>query len=135
MRRVVPVPLRGGSWLRLECGHQAEHAAPVDGELVDCPGCDRRRRPPGLRVARRTPIFTAATTPPALRRAHRTSVWAELVVVAGEVVFRDEDGLHPWCTTATTGDTVTIVPGRPHSVTPSADAELYVRFYEQGVGP
>lgn len=134
-RRVVSVPMWTGSWLRLECGHQPERAAAVDGDIVDCPSCDRRRLPRSLPVARRTPIFTSATMPAGLRSAHRSAVWAQLVVTAGAVEFHDEDPLHPWSTQASTGDTVTIVPDRPHSITPSPDGEFYVRFYQPVLAP
>lgn len=132
---MVSVPVARGSWLQLECGHQPDRADAGEGEVVDCGACDGRRLPRGLRVARRSPVFDATTLPAALRRAHRTTVWAELVVMAGAVEFRDEDPLNPWSTTATTGSTVTIVPDRPHSVTPSPDAELFVRFYQPVVSP
>lgn len=134
-RHVVAVPVGRASWLRLECGHQPERGADMDGDIVDCPSCDRRRLPRGLRVARRTPSFTSATMPAGLRRAHRTSVWAELVVTAGVVELREEQPLHPWSTTASTGGTVTIVPDRPHSVSPSSGAEFHARFYEPVQAP
>jgi tellurite resistance-related uncharacterized protein len=129
-RRVVSVPMWTGSWLRLECGHEPEQAAVVDGDVVDCPSCDRRRLPAGLRLARQTPIFTAATTPAGLRRTHRTTVWAELVVTAGVVELHEDDLLDPWPTMLTAGSRVTLVPDRTHSVTPSPEGEFYVRFYE-----
>lgn len=93
-----------------------------------------RGRPEGLRVARCTPRFTAASTPPALRAEHRTTTWAELVVVAGVVEFREDRAGGPWSTSLRAGDTLAIVPGRPHSVSPSPDAEFYVRFYEPAGG-
>ena len=126
----MSVPMRTGSWLRLECGHKPEQAAVADGDVVDCPGCDRRRLPPGLRAARDTPIFTSATTPAGLRRAHRTAVWAELVVTAGEVDLEDEDFRQSSSTRISSGSRITLVPGRAHSVTPSPDGRFYVRFYE-----
>jgi tellurite resistance-related uncharacterized protein len=75
-------------------------------------------------------MFTSATAPTGLRRAHRTTVWAELVVTSGVVEFHDEDPLQPSSTRATAGCTVTIVPERPHSIAPSPDAAFYLRFYE-----
>jgi len=36
---------------------------------------------------RRTPAFTAESMPPALAKDHRTTVWAELVVEEGTVLF------------------------------------------------
>ena len=136
-RRVVSVPVAGGNWLRLECGHQQEQAVGA-GDLVDCGGCDRGRPPPGLRVARRTPVFTCATTPAGLRSSHRTTVWAQLVVMAGTLDFHDEHPPAGWSRRATIGDTVTLVPDRPHSITPSSDAEFFIRFYHPvlpGSGP
>ncbi|MEL6981654.1 MAG: DUF1971 domain-containing protein [Actinomycetota bacterium] len=82
--------------------------------------------PAGLVPGRRTPDFTADTVPPALLRDHRTTVWARLEVAAGTVEFAD-DGGQP--VTATPAQAVVIVPGRPHRVTPSADAVFAVQFF------
>lgn len=78
-------------------------------------------------TGRRTPTFTAMTTPAGLLRDHLTTAWAELVVLAGSVVFVEETSRR---TVAKPGCHVTIVPGVRHRVEPAADAEFYVQFYE-----
>ena len=77
---------------------------------------------------RRTPTFTAATTPAGLLRDHLTTAWAELVVLAGSVLFVDETSQR---IVATPGRRVTIVPGTRHHVEPAPGAEFYVQFYER----
>ena len=77
---------------------------------------------------RRTRTFTAATMPAGLSRAHLTTVWAELVVLAGSVLFVEEDAQRR--IQAGPGDRVLIVPGAYHHVEPSEDAEFYVEFYD-----
>ena len=73
---------------------------------------------------RRTPTFTAATTPAGLLRDHLTTAWAELVALAGSVLFVDETSRR---IVATPGHRVTIVPGTRHHVQPAEDAEFYER--------
>ena len=77
---------------------------------------------------RRTPTFTAESMPPALANDHRTTVWAELVVLEGTVLFVDESSRN---VTAATGGRVVIVPDTYHHIEPSDDAQFYVQFYEQ----
>ena len=79
---------------------------------------------------RRTRTFTAATMPAGLSRAHVSTVWAELVVLAGSVLFVEEEAQRR--TRARPGDRVLIVPGTHHHVEPSPDAEFYVQFYDHG---
>ncbi|MDE0652619.1 MAG: DUF1971 domain-containing protein [bacterium] len=79
---------------------------------------------------RRTPTFTAETMPAGLSRAHVTKVWAELVVLAGSVLFVDESSRRR--IDAAPGDRVLIVPGAYHHVEPSEDAEFFVQFYDHG---
>ena len=77
---------------------------------------------------RRTPTFSLDTVPAALTKAHDTTTWAELVVLAGSVLFVDET---PRRIVATAGSRVPIVPRVRHHVEPDASAEFYVQFYEQ----
>ncbi len=84
--------------------------------------------PPTAAPRRRTRAFTAATMPAGLSRAHVTTVWAELVVLAGSVLFVEEDARRR--IRARPGDRVLIVPGTYHHVEPSEDAEFYVQFYD-----
>lgn len=76
---------------------------------------------------RRTPTFTATSTPVGLLRDHRTTTWAELVVLAGSVLFVDETSQR---IVATPGHRVAIVPGARHHVQPADGAEFYVQFYD-----
>jgi hemoglobin len=89
---------------------------------------------PGRLVeARRTPLFGATTLPDALTRAHRTTVWAEIRVQAGNVRFVDLEGDEPRDERLGEGDSAVIVPGVEHQVEPSTDARFYVQFFrEQG---
>lgn len=92
-----------------------------------------RQIPEGATPGRRTPTFTAESMPAGLSRAHVAAVWAELVVISGSVLFVEEDARRR--VEAGPGDRVVIVPGVPHHVEPSADAEFYVQFYGQASDP
>ena len=76
---------------------------------------------------RRTPNFSLDSVPAALTKAHVTTIWAELVVLAGSVLFADETQRR---IVAVAGSRVPIVPGVHHHVEPDASAEFYVQFYE-----
>jgi len=84
--------------------------------------------PAGSTPGRSTPLFTDQTVPPALRSAHHTTVWAELVVEHGEVIFVEEDP--PWRVSVTAGSAQPIVPNRKHHVEPEHGARFRVQFYE-----
>ncbi|NNE72225.1 MAG: DUF1971 domain-containing protein [Acidimicrobiales bacterium] len=92
------------------------------------PADPERQLPAGLVTGRITPTFTAQSVPAALRRAHHTTVWAELVVQAGSVDFVEEDT--GWHTTVTAGHRQVIVPNRRHHIEPSEDATFAVQFYD-----
>ncbi len=78
-------------------------------------------------LGRRTPIFTAESMPAALAKDHCTTVWAELVVLDGTVLFVDDKSRN---VTATAGSRVLIVPDVYHRIAPSDDARFYVQFYQ-----
>ena len=80
---------------------------------------------------RRTPSFTAASMPPALGRAHLTSVWAELVVEEGSVLFADEN---PRRVAVPAGSRIVIVPQVSHHIEPADDAVFHVQFYKSENG-
>ena len=86
-----------------------------------------RLLPNGLQPGRTTPSFTRDTVPAALRSAHHTTVWAELMVEQGAVLFVEEDP--SWQTQVTAGHSQVIVPNRKHHVEPAADAVFHVQFY------
>ena len=56
-----------------------------------CESDDRPRIPATAVKGRRTPTFSLDTVPAALTRAHVTTTWAELVVLAGSVPLRRRD--------------------------------------------
>ena len=87
-----------------------------------------RKLPPNSRPARRTPTFDQQSVPPALLGHHHTTVWAELVVEAGQVAFEEEEPR--WRTMVATGERQAIVPNRRHHIEPSHDAVFYVQFYD-----
>ena len=65
--------------------------------------------------------------PPALAKDHRTTVWAELVVLEGTVVFVDGTSRN----VIAAGGRVVIVPDTCHHIEPSDDSQFYVQFYER----
>lgn len=77
--------------------------------------------------ARKTPTFTRSSVPAGLLAAHQTSVWAELIVVAGMVVFVDE--VSGASVPIPAGEKRVIVPRQRHHVEPDASAEFFVQFY------
>lgn len=87
-----------------------------------------RMLPTGLTPGRSTPSFTDNTVPTALRNAHHTTVWAELIVEQGTVVFVEEDPR--WQAVVTGGSSQTIVPNRKHHVEPESGAVFRVQFYD-----
>jgi len=95
-----------------------------------------RSLPDGLVVARTTPTWTCDSVPPALLGDHHTSVWAELVVETGTVIFREiadsGDGPPVLGEAIATPDTrIVIVPDRKHRIEPSDDARFRVVFYAE----
>lgn len=89
---------------------------------------NRRSLPHGVVEGRRTPTFDESSTPPALRSAHHTTVWAELVVEAGEVVFVEEASGEE--TTVPAGSRHVIVPGERHAVRLRPGARFHVQFWD-----
>ena len=86
--------------------------------------------PESTTPGRRTPTFTPDTVPAALLGLHHTTVWAELLVEAGSVEFREAQAGGDWVATARPGEPVVIVPERRHRVVPSEDARFHVRFHD-----
>lgn len=87
-----------------------------------------RQLPADATPARTTPSFTSETVPKALCNAHHATVWAELVVEHGAVLFIEEDP--PWRTRITAGSRQVIVPIRTHHVDPEIDSVFHVQFYD-----
>ncbi len=87
--------------------------------------------PVQLVEARRTPLFDFATLPDALANSHRTTVWGELRVEAGNVRYVDLEGAAPRDESLDAGEAAVIVPGIEHHVVPSTDARFYVQFFRE----
>lgn len=87
-----------------------------------------RALPPGVTAARATPSLTVETVPPALRNAHHTTVWAELVAERGAVLFIEEEP--HWQVRVVAGASQAIAPNRKHHVEPEPDAEFHVQFFD-----
>lgn len=87
-----------------------------------------RTWPDDLIAYKRTPLFTEATVPAGLLRAHETKagVWARLHVLEGALRFRDlvggeerllSPGIHPL-----------VFPASPHEVEPDGMVRFFVEF-------
>lgn len=95
--------------------------------------------PPGVRLTRTTPEFTADSVPAGLLAAHRVAddVWGLLRVLAGTVVFvleEDGDGAAGEletgeAVTVEAGETQLIEPGVLHHVELGDGARFVVEFY------
>jgi hemoglobin len=91
--------------------------------------------PPHLIEGRRTPIFTETSFPEPLAAAHRTTVWAQLIVIDGSVRYVDLDGASRRDVKIDAGDSTVIEPGVRHQVDPSTDSRFFIQFYrEPGAG-
>ena len=84
--------------------------------------------PPGLVEVRRTPVFDRETLPAGLARTHRTTVWAELVVIEGSVDFREVGVTEPRALCVRAGDKAVIVPNVAHRIELADGARFFVRF-------
>lgn len=87
-----------------------------------------RSWPDDLVAYKSTPLFTEATVPAGLLRAHETKagVWARLHVLDGALRFRDlvtgeesllSPGIHPL-----------VFPASPHEVEPDVTVRFFVEF-------
>jgi tellurite resistance-related uncharacterized protein len=86
--------------------------------------------PPDCEAYRSTPVFTEATVPPGLLRAHRTApgVWGLIRVIEGRLLFRvldppSERVLDP------TAEPGLVEPGVPHEVAPLGPVRFQVEFH------
>lgn len=95
---------------------------------------DQEQLPKGLIEGRRTPRFDHANLPEPLAAAHRTTVWAELIVESGSVRYTNLDeaasDVH-----IDSPDSIVIPPGQNHQIEPSTDAVFFVQFYRPPGAP
>jgi tellurite resistance-related uncharacterized protein len=86
--------------------------------------------PDGLVAYRRTPVFTEATVPAALRSRHQTKagVWGQLVILEGRLKFRRFDPFSE--TTLDPTHPAIIAPEAPHEVDPIGPVRFFIEFYK-----
>ena len=84
--------------------------------------------PDTLRPYRRTPEFDESNTPKALQHRHstRSGTWAQLHVLAGELLFRDLESGHE--ERLPVGVHRVIYPERPHEVGLIGPVRFFVEF-------
>lgn len=91
--------------------------------------------PADVRPYRKTDVFTEATTPAGLLRAHTTKegAWALIHVLEGRLAYRVKDPRRP-------ASTVVLVPGGPpgvveptvlHDIEPLGAVRFYVEFHRR----
>lgn len=136
-----------GDWVAvLSCGHpqHVRHNPPLMnrpwvltpegrdsrlGEPLNCVRCDDLELPDTFVPSGRTPVFTEATIPDALKANHATAtgVWGRVHVVEGTLRYRAESlGVDMQLSPDTGG---VIVPEVRHSVAPTGPVRFYVQFY------
>jgi tellurite resistance-related uncharacterized protein len=115
------------AWTQTEEGR----ASRIGNEL-DCVRCDRREMPDGFAPYRRTPSFTEATMPAALRERHTTKrgVWARIHVVRGRLEYRV---FEPFDTTEelAPGTDGVVIAEVEHAVAPIGEVEFHVEFWRR----
>ena len=109
-----------------------EGRASMLGTAVECLRCDRFELPLGFAPYKRTPIFTEADVPAALRAAHTTKagVWARIHVVEGALRYCVEAPELP-PQTLTPEAAGVVVAERPHRVELVGPVRFYVEFYRR----
>jgi tellurite resistance-related uncharacterized protein len=85
--------------------------------------------PPNLVAYQRTPDFTEATIPGALRRRHTTKagVWARICVLRGSLRYLILEP-HPQEQLLSPGSPGVVEPGIPHQVEPVGEVQFFVEF-------
>jgi len=89
--------------------------------------------PNDVRPYRRTDVFTEATVPAALRRAHNTKagVWGLIHVLEGRLAYRITDPSRPPSEQMLTpeGPLGVVEPGVLHEVEPLGAVRFFVEFH------
>ena len=86
--------------------------------------------PPGCEAYRRTPVFTEATIPSGLLRAHRTApgVWALIRVLEGRLLYRVLDPLSERVLDPSAAPGL-VQPGVAHEVAPLGPVRFQLEFH------
>ncbi|CAN7411846.1 DUF1971 domain-containing protein [Phenylobacterium sp. LjRoot219] len=89
--------------------------------------------PSDVRPYRRTEVFTEATVPAALRRAHNTKagVWGLIHVLEGRLTYRVTDPGRPPQAQVLSAETApgVVEPGVLHEVEPLGPVRFFVEFH------
>jgi tellurite resistance-related uncharacterized protein len=89
--------------------------------------------PSDVRPYRRTDVFTEATVPAALLRAHNTKpgVWGLIHVLEGRLAYRVTDPSRPAQATVLTPEAApgVVEPGVLHEVEPLGPVRFFVEFH------
>jgi tellurite resistance-related uncharacterized protein len=89
--------------------------------------------PSGVTPYRRTPVFTEATIPAGLLKAHSTKpgVWGVIHVLDGRLAYRITDPARPRSGRVLTpdGEPGLVEPGVLHEVEPLGAVRFYVEFH------
>lgn len=95
---------------------------------------DHGTLPPGLELARTTPVFDQDSVPGGLLAAHQVAegVWGRLVVHTGSLSFVFEDTADQ-PTRLEAGDRMVIPPQQPHHLELQGEATFAVEFH--GLAP
>lgn len=98
-------------------------------------GAGRTALPPGFAPYRSTLVFTEATVPVGLLRAHRTvaGTWALIRVLEGRLLYRVLDPLSQRVLDPSTAPGV-VEPGVPHEVAPLGPVRFQVVFHRASTG-
>jgi len=120
-------PFSERAWTRTPEGRAARL-----GSALECARCDARELPEGWREYRRTPAFTHATAPEALRTRHTTKpgVWARIHVVAGALRYLILDPFEAQERLAA-GDVGIVLPETGHRLEIEGPVEFFVAFYRR----
>lgn len=99
------------------------------GSSLECPLCDRAELPADLHLDRATDVWTEATMPAGLRRAHRVAsgTWGRLQVEQGQVRFRARTE-PPLDVLVGAGESQPIPPEVEHEVEPQGEVSFFVEF-------
>jgi len=94
--------------------------------------------PSDVRPYRRTDVFTEATLPAGLRKAHSTKagVWGLIHVIEGRLAYRIRDDRRPASETVLCPGALPAVvePTILHEVEPLGPVKFYVEFHRAGEG-
>ena len=114
-------------WVITEEGRQ-EHL----GEQLDCLRCDQQEIPDNFTAYKQTPIFNQQTIPDGLKANHstKTGIWGIIRVFQGKLIYRIAEPFNSE-EIIQTNQTGIVIPEVSHSVTPFANTQFLVEFWQK----